>query len=942
MKLRKMWLNINGANRMFVCDPEKDSLADVLRRMGLTGTKVGCHAGMCGACSVLLDGKVVRSCTRRIKTVNEYASVVTIEGIGTPNNLHPLQQAWITYGGVQCGFCTPGFIVSAYGLLLENPSPTREEVRGWFQKHRNACRCTGYKPLVDAVMAAAKVMRGEAAIADITYQHPENASYYDTSLPRPSALAKVCGLLDYGEDVALKMPDDTLHIALVQPRAAHHAEILGIDCSEAEALPGVVKIVTAKDVQGNNLINHYLGHKRALVKTPNRPILASDRIYRYGDAVAAVVADTPAHAREAAARVHVALKKLPEYLSYPEAVVPGAIQIHAESPNMYIVQPVVKGESADEIIEDSAYSVSGSFRTPREPHLSIEGDIVQAYFDEDGIMTIHCKSQAIKLGRAVIAKGIGLPEERIRFVHNGVGGSFGWSTNATSYAITAICAMAVDRPVSLVMSYEEFMHFSGKRTPAHINSRLACDEHGKITALEYDAGIDHGAYSEMADSLMQKFATFGGPYYIPNVRGMIRTAYTNHNVGVAYRGYGYPQSGTAMEAMMDMLAEKAGVDPFEFRYRNLVKPGQTTVNGFPLHEYLFQQLMDAARPHYDEIKRRAAAASTEKERHGVGVVCSMYMPCVGPYDHCEVALELMPDNTVTNYNTWEDMGQGGDIGSLVLTLEALKPLGLKPEQVRLHMNDSKECPDSGIAAASRSHFMGGNAVIDAAEKLLAAMRKPDGAYRTYAEMVAEGIPVKYTGVHDLTGSGLSAIDPNTGMGDPSPTGMYGVCMAEVAVDIETGKTTVVEMSMWADAGIIGNRLAAEGQAYGGMSHCIGYALSEDYDDVEKHNNMLRAGLPYIMDIPDNFHIHFIETPRESGPFGSAGLAELFQSTEHMAVINGIYHATGVRIHELPAYPEKVKEGFDRLAHNGEALAPEPYYLGSDLYDELEDCANNPV
>jgi aldehyde oxidoreductase len=169
MRLERLSLEINGVERFALCDPEEDTLAEVLRRMGLKGVKIGCGTGVCGACSVILNGEVIRSCTRKMKRVPEFSKITTIEGIGTPQHLHPLQQAWITYGGAQCGFCSPGFIVSAYGLLAENASPSREDVRQWFKKHHNVCRCTGYKPLVDAVMAAAEVMRGDKTMADITY-----------------------------------------------------------------------------------------------------------------------------------------------------------------------------------------------------------------------------------------------------------------------------------------------------------------------------------------------------------------------------------------------------------------------------------------------------------------------------------------------------------------------------------------------------------------------------------------------------------------------------------------------------------------------------------------------------------------------------------------------------------------------------------------------------
>ena len=199
MKLRKMMLNINGVDRMFMCDPENDKLSDVLRRIGLTGVKVGCGTGVCGSCSIILNGQVIRSCTKKISQVEEYSKITTIEGIGTPQHLHPLQVAWMNCGAVQCGFCVPGFIVSAYALLEQNPDPTREEVRDWFQKTRNVCRCTGYKQIVDAVMAAAKVMRGECSIEDIKFHNPEDGNYYGKPVVRQDALGKVCGLTDYGD-----------------------------------------------------------------------------------------------------------------------------------------------------------------------------------------------------------------------------------------------------------------------------------------------------------------------------------------------------------------------------------------------------------------------------------------------------------------------------------------------------------------------------------------------------------------------------------------------------------------------------------------------------------------------------------------------------------------------------------------------------------------------
>jgi aldehyde oxidoreductase len=228
-------LKVNDIQRSLIVDPEA-SLAEVIRgQLGLTGTKVGCGGAQCGACSIIMDGRVVRSCVTKMKNVADGASITTIEGIGTPDNLHPLQVAWMTHGGAQCGFCSPGFIVSAKALLDKNPHPSREDVRDWFQKHRNACRCTGYKPLVDAVMDAARVLRKEMRKEALAYSIPADGRIWGGAYPRPTALAKVTGTCDYGADLGLKMPPDTLRLALVQARVSH-ANILSIDTSEARCL----------------------------------------------------------------------------------------------------------------------------------------------------------------------------------------------------------------------------------------------------------------------------------------------------------------------------------------------------------------------------------------------------------------------------------------------------------------------------------------------------------------------------------------------------------------------------------------------------------------------------------------------------------------------------------------------------------------------------------
>lgn len=306
--LQKKILNINGLDRTLIVDPEA-TLASVLReQLLLTGCKVGCNQGQCGTCSIILNGEVVRSCIVKMKKVADNAEIMTIEGLGTPKNLHPLQVAWMAFGCAQCGFCSPGFIMSAKVLLDGNPSPTREDVRDWFQKHRNACRCTGYKPLVDAVMAAAKVIRGELNKDELIFK-PVGNKIYGTAYIRPSALAKVTGTWDFGADVALQMPAGTLRLALVQAEVSH-ANIKGVDTAEAEKMPGVYKVVTHKDVKGKNRITGLITFPTNKGDGWDRPILCDSKVFQFGDSIAIVAADTEEHAKAAAKAVKVDLEVL--------------------------------------------------------------------------------------------------------------------------------------------------------------------------------------------------------------------------------------------------------------------------------------------------------------------------------------------------------------------------------------------------------------------------------------------------------------------------------------------------------------------------------------------------------------------------------------------------------------------------------------------------------
>ncbi|MDO4786677.1 MAG: molybdopterin-dependent oxidoreductase [Fretibacterium sp.] len=900
---------VNGIERNLILDGETPLSTVIREQLHLTGTKVGCGLGHCGACNVILDGKLVRSCVLKMSRVPDGARILTIEGIGTPERLHPLQTAWIYHGAAQCGFCSPGFIVSAYALLQKNASPSREEVRDWFQINRNACRCTGYIPLVDAVMDAARVLRGEMKREDLVRKAPEKGSIWGTRYPRPTALAKVTGTLDYGADLGLKMPPETLQLALVQARVSH-ANIRGIDTSEAEAMPGVFKVVTHKDVKGRNRITGLITFPTNKGDGWDRPILCDQKVFQYGDAIAIVCADTACHAKAAAEKVKVDLEVLPAYMSAPEAMADDAIEIHPGTPNVYFTQHVRKGEETGPLFAQSdVVSVEDDFYLQRQPHMPIEPDVGFAYVTNEGVLKIHSKSIGVHLHAAMIAPGLGVEPEKLALVANPMGGTFGYKFSPTMEALVGAAALATGRPVFLKYDYRQQQQYTGKRSPFFTHMKLGAKKDGTLVAMETDYIVDHGPYSEFGDLLTLRGAQFmGAGYHIPNIRGVGRTVCTNHAWGSAFRAYGSPQSFLASEVLMDELAEKLGMDPLELRLKNAYRPGSTNPSGQEPDSYSLPKMLEALRPKYREALERARKESTPERKKGVGVSVGVYGSGLDGPDGSEAFVEMNPDGTITVCTAWEDHGQGADVGAIGTAHEALKEMEVHPDRLRFTWPDTSTCPNSGPAGGSRSQVMTGNAIRVACENLLAAIRKPGGGFLTYDELKAAGRPTRYDGKWSAVNA--TNCDEN-GQGKPFVVYMYGAFMAEVTVEVATGKTTVDKMTLMCDCGRINNRLVVDGQNWGGLAQGIGLALSEDFEDIEKHATMLGAGFPYIKDIPDAMELNYFEEPRAEGPFGAAGVGELPLTAPHPAIINAIANACGARVTHLPARPEKVLAAMKR-------------------------------
>lgn len=909
--MKRISVNVNGVERWVVADPKR-SLADVLReQMMLTGCKVCCADGQCGSCTVLIDGKPIRACVTPMEKLAAGAKIVTIEGIGTPENLHPLQVAWMAHGSAQCGVCSPGFIMSAKALLDKTLTPTREEVRAWFHRNRNLCRCTGYKPLIDSVMDAAAIMRGEKTVYDVMPKAKGDGSILGTEYIRPSAVAKVTGTWDFGADVALKMPVGTLRLALVQAEVSH-ALIKGIDTAEAEKMPGVERIITWKDVGGKNAITGLITFPTNKGDGWDRPILCKEKIFQFGDAIAIVAADTEEHARAAAKKVKVELEVLPAYMSGFAALAPDAMEIHPGVPNAYYEQGVVKGADTKPLMASAAAMVDITTYCSRQPHLHLEPDCGEAFVDDDGVLTILSKSIGVHLHHAMICPGLGIPPEKLRLIQNPTGGTFGYKFSPTMEALLGVAALVTKKPVSLVYDQYQNITYTGKRSPANINIRLACDKNGKLTAMETDWWLDHGPYSEFGDLVTLRQAQFtGAGYHLENIRGKGRTVATNHAWGSAFRAYGSPQSFLASEIAVDMLAEKMGEDPFEFRYKNLYNENSTTPTGQKPEVLVLPKLFDMIRPKYQEAKKRCAEfnkANSDKKR-GVGVALGIYGCGLDGPDSSEARVEMTPTGFIV-HSGWEDHGQGADLSAQTMAHEVLRVTGVSPEQIKLVMADTFG-PNGGPAGGSRSNVFCGNAIRVSAEMMLNAMKKPDGGFRTYKEMVAENIPLSYDG--KWVAAACTDCSPDTAQGNPFPIYMYEVFVPEVEVDLETGETKVVKFTTSVDVGTIINKATVDGQIYGGLAQGIGLALTEDFEDLELHTNLKDCGIPYPKDVPDDIEILYLETPRDLGPFGAAGVGEAPLTAPHPAILNAINNACGVRVFRVPALPEVIRMGLEAKA-----------------------------
>jgi len=875
----KVQLTINGISRQIVTDP-KLTLLDLLRdELHLTGTKQSCdQKGQCGACTVIVDGKAARSCLLRVARLDG-AEVTTIEGLGTPDNPHLIQEAFSLAGAIQCGFCIPGMIMATKALLDTNPDPNTEEIKHALR--HNLCRCTGYVKIIDAVKLAGRFLRGETAPEEI--RPDPDGPKLGVSHPRPSALAKACGTAQFAADIIIP---GALELATV--RSPHpHALIKKIDYAAALEMPGVIGVMTAKDIKGTN---------RLKMIVDDRPILCEDKVRQIGDPVAAVAALTRNQALAAVEAVKVEYEPLPALNSPQEAIADEAVQIH-DQPNLCHTQYQIKGD-AEKALAQSAAVINSRFITQLNHQAPLETEACVAYLEgesEDAQLVVIGRSIDIHQHLAMLQDA--LDWENMRYIEAYSGGQFGIKAEITSEGITAGAAVHFKRPVRYIPSLTDSILMTPKRHPFDMEVTLGADNEGQLTAFRLDTTVDNGAYNSLGHVVIERaLLMLSGSYNIPNVHAESRLVYTNNHWGSVARGAGPPQGHFALECAINMLADKMGIDPLEFRLQNSLKPGQTKSTGSKVEQWPFPELCEAIRPHYERACQQARKYENKTIKRGVGLAAGAF-GIGGPGDRAIAAVELDPDGGVTIFAAAADPGEGNDS---MFTQLAAAIMELPLNKIRLVTRDTDRTTSTGPAAASRITYMVGGAVENALGKLKEAMNETKATTRQELEQAQR--PYRYIGTKATLESGPT--DPNTGQGPSFESQIHTLQMAEAEVNTETGETKIIKMTTAVDGGPVIHPQNFIGQLEGGADMGAGYALREEYI-AGKTKDWASFKFPSMKTA---FEMETIvrETPRVRGTKGSTGVGEMTMVPTAPAVISAIKDAIGVWICELPATPDKIK------------------------------------
>ncbi|ABZ85170.1 aldehyde oxidase/xanthine dehydrogenase, putative [Heliomicrobium modesticaldum Ice1] len=832
-----------------------DFLRDELR---LTSMKNGCGEGACGACMVLVDGKAMRACLFTIAKADG-KRIVTVEGF-SHREKEAYAWAFAEAGAVQCGFCIPGMVISAKALLDKNQQPSKREIKEAIRG--NICRCTGYVKIEKAIDLAAAVLRG-----DLNIPMTDNRLGVGISVHRVDAREKTLGIGEYVDDMQV---EGMLYGAVLRPKAARLL-IKKIDIAPAKALPGVEAVLTAKDIPGQR-------HWGFIAKDWPALVAEGEETRYIGDALAIVAASTRRIAREAVKAIRVEFEELEPIVTTAVALSEGAPSIHPKG-NLLSKTHVRRG-NPEAALARSAHVVTHRYTTPATEHAFLEPESALAIPGADGNLTVYVGTQSVYKDQQGIMAILGLPAEKVRVIAKLIGGGFGGKEDLSVQHHAALLAYATKKPVKLTLTRQESINVHPKRHAMEWEITTGCDAEGKLTAIVARIVADTGAYASLGPAVIERACTHvAGPYHVPNVDITGLCVYTNNPPAGAFRGFGVPQAAFACEGNMDLLAEKAGFSPWEFRFRNALAPGMTNATGQIADEgTAIRETLLAVRDAYASHPNAGIACAMKNTGIGVGLT-----------DIGRVKLRVK-DGVVRILTSAACIGQG--MATIVSQIVA-EVTGLPLERLTVAPPETGVTPDAGTTTASRQTLFTGEAARQAALALLEALNKTE----------KDGVPVSAQALEALEGREFSGeyhgiTDPlNSPKANPVNHVAYSYATHVVLLD-EQGRVSKVVAAH--DVGRAINPKAIEGQIEGAVAMGLGFALREKFP-LEGGIPQVKFGTLGLFRSTEMPEIETIIVEKNPSPlaFGAKGIGEIATIPVAPAVASAYYRSDRQRRFDLP-------------------------------------------
>lgn len=910
-------------------------LSDVCRHeLAQTDVKVGCNAGDCGACTVLVDGLSVCACLTSVAQVKD-KKVNTLQGLIHSEPLaQQLAESFLRFGAAQCGICTPGMLVSAYALLRIHAQPSEQQVRDALGGV--LCRCTGYRKIIDAVMNASQIdikhNSNEVALADSDdllkilgkAQEPQSKQAdggVGVPIVKLDGKEKVLGTDIFGDDGA---PSDALHCFII--RSPHHYADFTIGDTESflKKYPGIACVLSARDIPGVN--------KHGVIPPfQDQPVFAEQQARFKGEAVAALVGTLSALTNESINDFPIKWTELKPALTPQQALDEGADLVHQDRQGNVMCRGLVKKGDTSTAIANSHVVVDGHYRTEFIEHAYIEPEAGYAKRVGDRIEVYGC-TQAPYMNMEALAAILGIEQEAVRVVPTSTGGGFGSKLDLSYQPFIALAAWVLNKPVRITYTRRESMQSTTKRHPANMHVTVAADKNGKLTALEFNGEFNTGAYASWGPTVANRVPVHAsGPYYLPHYQAKSVAVHTHTMPAGAFRGFGVPQAAIAQESLFDELANKLQIDRLAFRINNALDNSQQTGTGQVFEASVgIKPCLQSLQSQWQQLSvdvdnfNNAANEQDTPARRGLGIASGWY-GCGNtslPNPSC-IKAGIRADGRVCLHQGAVDIGQGANT---VITQMFASALGVSVANVERISGDTDITPDAGKTSASRQTFISGNAARLSGLALRAEILRlsncqadshidigPDGILIRDGSSVEQHINLSTmpTNQDGYVLSATESYDPPTkpldenGQGEPYAVYGYAAHIVDLEVDVELGTVKLNKFIAAHDVGKAINPNLIEGQIHGGIAQGIGLALMENYIPAVTEN-LHDYLIPTIGDVPPIESI-IVEVHDNHGPYGAKGLGEHVLIPTAPSILNAIRHACGAHITNLPATPDRVFE-----------------------------------